>query len=303
MDEKESVRVSVIIPTYNRAEALRRCLDSLIGQTFKSFEVIVCDDGSTDETKGVVEEYIGLLDLTYDYAENFGGPARPRNRGLQLAIGEYIAFLDSDDWWVPQKLEESVRYLDKGEDLIYHDLFYVDKLHQTSFKKKVKTRPLRTPLFDDLIQNGNVITNSSVVVRQELLQKVGGFSEDKDFIAMEDYEAWLRISGVTDKFKRIPEPLGYYWAGGGNISNPERMLMNITAFEKKYKGALNGLGIDRVPYWMNYAAGKAHTSLQAYDEAMRWLLLIRVGNAPFFIYLKSRFLLLLLKFGVGKRIR
>src|SRR3954464_10946901 len=110
-------RVSVVIPTYNRSHALRRCLDSVAKQTFRDFEVIVCDDGSTDDTAEVVREYESVLDLTYSYGENFGGPARPRNRGIGLARAPYIAFLDSDDWWAPRKLELSVRYLDEGADV------------------------------------------------------------------------------------------------------------------------------------------------------------------------------------------
>ena len=93
--------VSIIIPTYNRAEDLKRALKSVFDQTFRDYEVLVMDDGSIDNTREVVEK-IKDARLRYERDENFGGPAVPRNRGLRLALGKYIAFLDSDDWWHPQ---------------------------------------------------------------------------------------------------------------------------------------------------------------------------------------------------------
>src|SRR5690242_1512065 len=85
-------RVSVVIPTYNRAREMRRCLDSLVSQSFRDFEVLVCDDGSTDETATVAAAFETRLQLAYHWAENFGGPARPRNIGLHRARGIYVAF-------------------------------------------------------------------------------------------------------------------------------------------------------------------------------------------------------------------
>ena len=83
-------RFSVVIPTYNRAKEIRRCLDSLVAQNFQDFEVLICDDGSTDDTSSVVSEYSHLLDITYRCGEHFGGPARPRNCGISLARAPYI---------------------------------------------------------------------------------------------------------------------------------------------------------------------------------------------------------------------
>jgi glycosyltransferase involved in cell wall biosynthesis len=125
-------RVSVIVPTFNRARDIGRCLESLAQQTFRDFEVLVCDDGSKDNTREIVERFKDRLELQYRWEENFGGPARPRNIGLSLARGEYVAFLDSDDWWMPRKLEQSVRYLDAGADLVYHDLYFAKRSDQTT---------------------------------------------------------------------------------------------------------------------------------------------------------------------------
>src|SRR5680860_1084245 len=110
---------SVIIPTYNRAKDIDQCLSSLLAQTYKNFEVIVCDDGSTDNTKDIVESYKDRLNIRYDWSENWGGPARPRNRGIKLSQADWICFLDSDDWWCPNKLEECVKYLDNYDAVSY----------------------------------------------------------------------------------------------------------------------------------------------------------------------------------------
>mgnify|MGYP006433388111 FL=1 len=133
-------KVSVVIPTYNRAKDLPRCFESLIAQDFQDFEVLICDDGSTDDTSAVVETYSHHLDIHYSYGDNFGGPARPRNRGITLARAPYIAFLDSDDWWKPEKLRLSLDALNAGADIVYHDLFVVTKSDQRLFLKKVTTR-------------------------------------------------------------------------------------------------------------------------------------------------------------------
>ena len=119
------VLISVIIPTYNRKTYLLRAIKSVLEQTYSNFEILVMDDGSTDGTVDVIK---GINDsrLVYDWSVNWGGPAQPRNRGLKKANGEFIAFLDSDDWWSETKLEESLLNIKQSEaDLVYHDLYIV----------------------------------------------------------------------------------------------------------------------------------------------------------------------------------
>jgi glycosyltransferase involved in cell wall biosynthesis len=210
--------VAVVIPTFNRAEDLRRCLLSLVAQTFDNFEVLVCDDGSTDASAAVAGEFEGRLDIQFETAENFGGPARPRNRGVAKARAPYIAFLDSDDWWRPSKLERCVAALEAGADVVYHHLFSVRSIGQMRFDEKVLSTAPRHPMFVALLCTGMSVPNSSVVVRKSLLNQLGGISENRDLISVEDYDTWIHLSRLTEKFVRIPECLGYYWLGGGNIS-------------------------------------------------------------------------------------
>lgn len=227
--------VSVIIPTYNRANDLDRCLKSLQNQTFKSFEVLVCDDGSTDNTKEIVDKYNSVLTIQYIKDENFGGPARPRNNGIKKIKGNVIAFLDSDDWWYPNKLEVSLINL-KNYDLVYHNL---DTYKQEDKPNGVmKSRQLNIPnIINDLMLNGG-IPNSSVVIKRDIIDKVGFITEDKKFIAVEDSDYIIRIAQITNKFKFIDKSLGGYWIGN-NISVSEKQIDREQALYDKHNYLLN----------------------------------------------------------------
>jgi glycosyltransferase involved in cell wall biosynthesis len=255
---KNIVDVSVIIPTYNRAQALQRCIDSLIGQTLKNFDVFVCDDGSTDQTRSVVENYKNQLVINWLYCENFGGPARPRNIGMNASESKYIAFLDADDWWHPKKLEISIEELEKGHDFVYHDLIkYDESIDEIDKKELIKTRVLQKPVYEDLLFHGNGITNSSVVVKRELMLKIDGFSENKLLIATEDYEAWLRLSKLNIEFLRLDNALGYYCIGNDNLSSPSKNLIYIKELIKIYFSKSKMLYFS-IPSWMNLTIASSH---------------------------------------------
>jgi len=286
---------SIVIPTYNRAQDLPRCLDSLIAQDFQDFEVLICDDGSTDNTSCVVAKYTHLLDITYSYDDNFGGPARPRNRGIALAVAPYIAFLDSDDWWTPNKLRLSLATLETGADVVCHDLYVVKKQLQRVFWKKIRSRELSSPIFDDLLAYGNGLLNSSVVVRKHFLTEIGGVCEDPDLISCEDFDTWLRISKLTNKFKRIPLVLGYYWQGGGNISTEDRYIQILQVIKKRYASHFEALAHRYNFNWINFAVGRYFFKCRRYNLAVSSLDLITFRQTPLLVYLKSRWMLLSIK--------
>ena len=226
---------SVIIPTYNRADGLKKSLASLVAQTNKDFEVIICDDGSIDGTKEVVESYRNQLDLIYVWEENWGGPARPRNQGLKLARADWICFLDSDDWWYPDKLAECARHL-AAVDIIYHDL---DVYNDVSDRPLwlLRSRQLMADSFTDLMLNSNALFNSSVVVRKSVLAAVGGLSEDKKLIGLEDFDCWLKIAKINKRFLYLPQALGAYHLGD-NISRAIRHAENLEALWRLHKDDL-----------------------------------------------------------------
>lgn len=255
--------VSVVIPTYNRAEDLRRCLESLVAQTLQDFEVLVCDDGSTDHTAMVAEEFQGRLNLRYEYAENFGGPARPRNRGVAAARAPYVAFLDSDDWWAPSKLEMSLAALENGADVVYHDLWVATSPNQTVFRERLRSTAPSKGMFERLLCTGMSIPNSSVVVRAEVLSKLEGICEDKELISVEDYDTWIRLARHTEKFVKIDGCLGYYWNGGGNISVASpKQITRITALYRRHIDSLPDGARRRATGFLAYRVGRLAFILQ-----------------------------------------
>lgn len=290
VNKQSPPRVSVIIPTYNRAEALRRCLESLVKQTFKNFEVLVCDDGSSDQTFSVVEEYSGRLYIVYDYDSNFGGPAVPRNRGIKLARSEYIAFLDSDDWWVPEKLESCLVHLDRGADIVFHDLWVVKDANQKSYRKRMYSLQPRNHVYTDLLCCGKSILTSSVMVKIEIMRLIGGFSEDRILIAVEDWDAWLKIAQMTDKMVRVNKCLGYYWAGGGNISALKR-AETVSSVYSRHLNNLSPADRSMALSMRAYNLGRIYQLRGDWGRAVPMLKQSLFGRSLIVFRLKSLFLL------------
>lgn len=232
--------VSIVMPTYNRAYCINRALESVLEQTYPQWELLIVDNHSDDSTEALVKGYKdGRINLLH--IDNDGVIARSRNKGIENANGKYIAFLDSDDWWSSEKLKVSVEALEKGVDIIYHDLFIISK-KQTKPKiwRKIKTRNLGTTAFHDLISRGNALSTSSVVVSKALMLKINGFSVDPFLVGAEDYDAWIRLSKSTNKFKRLRNTLGYYWQGEDNYTTPGRTLNIIEYINRKYGKEFSG---------------------------------------------------------------
>jgi len=254
---------SVIIPTYNRSFDLKRALTSLIYQSYKSFEVLICDDGSTDNTHEVVTSFSEDLCIKYIKIANSGRPAIPRNLGITQAKGKYIAFLDSDDWWHENKLLLAFECLENGADLVYSDFYKVISLTE---KEIVRVRDLKTNITTDLLKNGNAICNSTVVVRKSILDKVGFFNEGHEYIAWEDFDLWLRISKITNRFVHINQPLVYYWFGGGNISTSERTILTAQAIRRNYIRKS-----DIQPLWLYSSIGSGLFLNKEYKRSIPYL--------------------------------
>lgn len=202
---------SIVIPTYNRADKLRRALVSLKAQSWQEFEVIVCDDGSTDDTKSVALSFQKDLDVKYIYLENSGGPAKPRNLGIQKAQYNWICFLDSDDWWYEYKLTEMKNAIQNfSSDVYYHD-FDVYSGNKDVSCGKFYSRDLGEKAYIELLVYGNGIVNSSAVVKKQNILEVGGCDEDENLVSMEDYDLWIKLAKAGAKFTYIPKSLGGYW--------------------------------------------------------------------------------------------
>ena len=214
MNSKSPPLVSVIIPTYNHANFLGKALESIIHQTYNNWEAIVIDNHSTDETNKVIDKFKDSR-IQYFKISNDGIIAKSRNFGINVAKGDWIAFLDSDDWWTKDKLEICLKNIDEEVDFIYHKLEIIyDNSKSYQKRKKIVGRHLNKPILNNLliseIKDGSAIGNSSVVVRKDILNKIGGISENKQMVASEDFNTWLRVAQITDQFKYIKNRLGYY---------------------------------------------------------------------------------------------
>lgn len=253
MSNKQQILISIILPTYNHAKFLKKAIESVVCQSYIHWELIIIDNNSTDNTFEIVNTYSDKR-IKYFKTQNNGVIAASRNLGISKAKGSWIAFLDSDDWWTIDKLSKCLKYINSNTiDLVYHDLFLVSKPNQIIFKKLASSRNLKPPIFEDLLLNGNGILNSSVLVKKDLLQKVGLLSCDLNKIAWEDYDCWLRISKKTNQFHYHRETLGYYWAAGGNMTNPDRDLENADSIYNFYIKDY----YEKIPFWLLFSQGKA----------------------------------------------
>lgn len=195
--------VSVIIPTYNRSDLVQQAIDSVLAQTLPAFEIIVIDDGSTDDTEQAMRHY--GAQICYVRQENRGESAA-RNRGIGLARGEYVGFLDSDDFWHPTKLERQLEVLqtDPSTGLVYCQALKIDaagkRLPGPIFSAEINSTPAT---FENLCRK-NLFAPSTVVMRRTLLDKVGGFDEAIQY--GEDWDLWLR-SALVMQIQGIPDPL------------------------------------------------------------------------------------------------
>ena len=187
--------ISIVIPAYNRADLLPQALESVFAQTYQNFEVIVSDDGSTDNTEAVIRQFGDRV--TYLKNNHSGLPSVARNTALNQANGKYIAFLDSDDLWLPDKLKIQVDVLENNPrvGLVCSNAFLIDAdgEEQSDQLYQIPGKGRSGSVFLDLLKDNFVIT-SSVILRRDTLEKAGIFSEAKELQVGEDYALWLNIA-------------------------------------------------------------------------------------------------------------
>lgn len=227
--------VSVIIPTYNRSKLLNRALGSVFKQTYKNFEVIVADDGSTDQTVHNLELH---PHLTLIHKEN-QGVSKARNTGLEHAKGELIAFLDSDDEWKPKKLEKQVKFFEENPEAVIcqtDETWIRNGKHLNPMKKHEKRGGW---IFEQCLPLC-IVSPSAVMMKRKLFDLVGNF--DESFPACEDYDLWLRVA-ARFPIHLIKEKLVVKYGGHKDqLSHtiPNLDLYRIRSIEKILKsGILN----------------------------------------------------------------
>lgn len=200
---------SIIIPTYNSEKTIGRCVESVLSQSFQDFEIIIVDNFSSDNTLKIVNSFQGNIKIISEH--NHGIIAHSRNLGVLSSSGEWICFLDSDDWWKSNKLQEVYKNIE-NYDVIYHDL----KVKYSSFQifgllNKIGRRYDHKDIVRDILINGNFAPTSSISIRKSMLYSVGLLSEDKRMVAVEDTDCYIKIAAITKKWKYLDKSLGYYW--------------------------------------------------------------------------------------------
>ncbi len=183
-------KVSVIIPTYKKPDLTIRTIKSVLNQTYDNLEIIVIDDGSPDDTQSRLKS---LMDkITYIKKTN-GGASSARNLGIKKSQGCYIALLDCDDIYYPQKITESIKCLENNKDcgFVYTAANFIDRDDNIISKHQHSNQPASGWIFSNLIKK-NFICNSTVVTRKECFEKVGLF--DESIFITADWEMWLRIA-------------------------------------------------------------------------------------------------------------
>ncbi|HEX9970582.1 MAG TPA: glycosyltransferase family A protein [bacterium] len=229
--------VSVIIPTYNRAAVLEDAIESVLNQTFKNFELLIIDDGSSDHTPQLVEKYHDKIKYFFQINK---GPAAARNFGIQNSQGDLICFLDSDDRWIQNKLEIQVELMESDPDI---KICYTDEIwvrHGVRINQKNVHRKSSGWIYQKCLPLC-IISPSSVMMRREVFDQVGLF--DESMIVCEDYDLWLRISRFYP-ITFIPKPLIIKYGGHRDQLSQQFLGMDvfrIRALEKIL--AANGLAI------------------------------------------------------------
>lgn len=232
MNMLSSPNVSIIIPTYNKVEYLKQAINSILQQTYKNYELIVVDDGSTDKTFDYLQQLNAKEIRPIRLLEN-KGVSYARNVGIRSAKGNYIAFLDHDDIWLPEKLERQMKILEynKEIDAIYTGYIIYDKIKNKMVGKHVPEK--RGKIFKELLRENFIGTASTVIVRREKLLCTELF--DEEMLVSQDRDLWIRLAKYCN-FEFIKEPLVIYTIHGTNLSrNYFHVLKDRLRILEKYR--------------------------------------------------------------------
>jgi glycosyltransferase involved in cell wall biosynthesis len=217
---------SIVIPTFNRENIIKNAIDSVLRQSYKNFEILVIDNGSTDNTRQFIDSYSNNQ-IKYFYQIGSGSPASPRNLGIKNSIAPWICFLDSDDYWLPNKLEMLKKTIEENSqlDVIYHNEIMLNQNNgnETLLSKSRKFEDI----YKGMLENGNQLSTSATSIRRSFLnQHQLFFNESHDFDIVEDYDLWLRVAKKKAIFFLLKEVLGVYVVNGKNLISDSDLYLN-----------------------------------------------------------------------------
>jgi teichuronic acid biosynthesis glycosyltransferase TuaG len=229
--------VSVIIPAYNAEAFLARAIRSVEAQSFQDFELLVIDDGSTDGTGDVARAFGSVRYVRGDHL----GEAEARNRGLEEATGELVAFVDADDEWLPDKLARQVAFMERlDSSFSYTDSYLVQDGKRVRYSSLARPHSgqILEPLIDDWLDQAFLVP-TEVMASRALLQGAGGFETGLPTAGHVDYGLWLRLALQGTRFDYLDEPLALYYRGHPSISSDavemvERYRVALRYFSSTY---------------------------------------------------------------------
>lgn len=239
--------VSVIVPSYNRPKMLRRAIESIENQTYDNIEIIVIDDGSSIDLREYVPET--TFELTVARHEVNKGAGAARNSGIQIANGDYIAFLDSDDEWLPDKIEKQVTLLN-GADQTIGAVYCSTYWQYNGYVREKKMEPRTGDIYSDLLSGWIQTITSTLLIRAECFEVCGGF--DPEYPSFQEYDLSTRIAKQY-KFDVVNEPLviEHVHSEEKISSNPDKRRAGLKRFLQKWGDEMEsvvGPGSKRVFY-------------------------------------------------------
>ncbi|WP_437224680.1 glycosyltransferase family 2 protein [Planctomicrobium sp. SH661] len=241
-------QISVVIPAYHAVKTIANTLQSVLNQTVPPQEIIVIDDGSKDETAAFVRSHFPQVRVV---TQKNAGPSAARNHGIRLAQNPWIALLDSDDSWLPNKLERQIQEIADDVALIH--------THTVGDNGKNE----RNITFDELWEH-NYIGTSTVLMNKEVCQSVGGFPEDRALVGAEDYHLWLRIAATGKRIVTVREELTLYTPAEGNLSAQISRVVKAELINTELIGKSCGLAPERIER-------KRAAVLDEYARALFWM--------------------------------
>jgi glycosyltransferase involved in cell wall biosynthesis len=279
--------VSVIIPAYNAAGFINRSIQSAINQTYQHLEIIVVDDGSTDQTREILSAFEARIRW---FTQPNQGPSAARNAGFKASTGDLIAFLDADDFWFPEKIEKQVEVFRKQQSvgLVFCDALYKDERGNRIARAFELIEPKEGWIFPELFTE-NFIPTLTVMIRRSCLQEIGLF--DETLLVAQDYDLWLRASRIT-AFAFVREPLAEYLIHPNQVSSKEEeMIQNLLQIKEclinhipeVHSLSMNVMDKGYFNLYLRYAKFYLHQDKR--DKAREILSVYQQKKGPTFLYL------------------
>ncbi|TVQ14639.1 MAG: glycosyltransferase [Leptolyngbya sp. DLM2.Bin27] len=223
-------RISVVIPAYNAEKTIKFTLESVLSQTYSDFELIIINDGSQDATLSIINQFKDRRVRVFSHENS--GPQKSRNRGINQATGEYISFIDADDLWTPDKLEQQLKRIEANPEVsvVYS---WSDEINEHGMVTRSGQRStLEGKVFEALLKNNFLGSGSNPLIRKQALSAVGGF--DPSILAGQDWDMWLTLASDYT-FAVVPQVQVFYRKSAGskswssNLSRQEQGLRQVMA--------------------------------------------------------------------------